>query len=64
MQNKNYKIEKELIKFNLLTQERVGLNKPNRLYLLKPNYDIEASHIKELPNSQFQNNEFEVLELI
>ena len=53
--NKNYKIKKELISFNLLTQERVGLNKPNRLYLLKPNYDIKA---KELPNSQFQNNEF------
>ena len=44
MQNKNYKIKKELISFNLLTQERVGLNKPNRLYLLKPNYDIKASH--------------------
>ena len=29
-------------------QERVGLNKPNRLYLLKPNYDIEASLTKEL----------------
>ena len=63
MQNKNYKIEKELIKFNLLTQERVGLNKPNRLYLLKPNYDIEASHIKELQihssrtmNLEVQNN--------
>ncbi len=55
---KNYKIKKELISFNLLTQERVGLNKPNRLYLLKPNYDIKASHSKELPNSQFQNNEF------
>ncbi|MCC3681181.1 replication protein, partial [Staphylococcus epidermidis] len=52
------KLKKELISFNLLTQERVGLNKPNRLYLLKPNYDIKASHSKELPNSQFQNNEF------
>jgi hypothetical protein len=53
------KKKKELISFNLLTQERVGLNKPNRLYhLLKPNYDIKASHSKELPNSQFQNNEF------
>ena len=52
------KLKKELIKFNLLTQERVGLNKPNRLYLLKPNYNIKASHTKELPNSQFQNNEF------
>ena len=46
------------MKFNLLTQELVGLNKPNRLYLLKPNYNNEISHSKELPNSQFQNNEF------
>jgi hypothetical protein len=58
-QKKIIKKKKELISFNLLTQERVGLNKPNRLYLLKPNYDIlKASHSKELPNSQFQNNEF------
>lgn len=57
-EQKIIKLKKELIKFNLLTQERVGLNKPNRLYLLKPNYDVKASHTKELPNSQFQNNEF------
>lgn len=57
-EQKIIKLKKELIKFNLLTQERVGLNKPNRLYLLKPNYDSKASHTKELPNSQFQNNEF------
>ena len=57
-EQKIIKLKKELISFNLLTQERVGLNKPNRLYLLKPNYDIKASHSKELPNSQFQNNEF------
>ena len=57
-EQKIIKLKKELIRFNLLTQERVGLNKPNRLYLLKPNYDIKASHTKELPNSQFQNNEF------
>ena len=57
-EQKIIKLKKELIKFNLLTQERVGLNKPNRLYLLKPNYNIKASHTKELPNSQFQNNEF------
>ena len=56
-EQKIIKLKKELIKFNLLTQERVGLNKPNRLYLLKPNYDNKASHTKELPNSQFQNNE-------
>ena len=57
-EQKIIKLKKELISFNLLTQERVGLNKPNRLYLLKPNYDIKASRTKELPNSQFQNNEF------
>ncbi|WP_180526905.1 replication initiator protein A [Staphylococcus haemolyticus] len=57
-EQKIIKLKKELISFNLLTQERVGLNKPNRLYLLKPNYGIKASHSKELPNSQFQNNEF------
>lgn len=57
-EQKIIKLKKELVKFNLLTQERVGLNKPNRLYLLKPNYDIKAFRTKELPNSQFQNNEF------
>ena len=57
-EQKIIKLKKELVSFNLLTQERVGLNKPNRLYLLKPNYDVEGSHSKELPNSQFQNNEF------
>ena len=57
-EQKIIKLKKELVKFNLLTQERVGLNKPNRLYLLKPNYNNETSHSKELPNSQFQNNEF------
>lgn len=57
-EQKIIKLKKELISFNLLTQERVGLNKPNRLYLLKPNYDIKPSHSKELPNSLFQNNEF------
>ena len=57
-EQKIIKLKKELISFNLLTQERVGLNKPNRLYLLKPNYGIKSSHSKELPNSQFQNNEF------
>ena len=49
-EQKIIKLKKELISFNLLIQERVGLNKPNRLYLLKPNYDIKASHSKELPN--------------
>ena len=51
-EQKIIKLKKELVSFNLLTQERVGLNKPNRLYLLKPNYDMEVSRTKELPNSQ------------
>ncbi len=51
-EQKIIKLKKELVSFNLLTQERVGLNKPNRLYLLKPNYNIKSSHTKELPNSQ------------
>ncbi|CAC6886331.1 TPA: replication initiator protein A [Staphylococcus aureus] len=56
-EQKIIKLKKELVNFNLLTQERVGLNKPNRLYLLKPNYDIEASLTKELPNSQSNDTE-------
>ncbi|MET1540195.1 replication initiator protein A [Staphylococcus aureus] len=56
-EQKIIKLKKELISFNLLTQKRVGLNKPNRLYLLKPNYDIKASHSKELPNSQSNDTE-------
>ena len=51
-EQKIIKLKKELVNFNLLTQERVGLNKPKRLYLLKPNYDMEVSRTKELPNSQ------------
>ncbi|WP_316960163.1 replication initiator protein A [Staphylococcus simulans] len=56
-EQKIIKLKKELIKFNLLLQERVGLNKPNKLYLLKPKYTTNASSRKELPNSQFRNNE-------
>ncbi|MEJ7508933.1 DnaD/phage-associated family protein [Staphylococcus simulans] len=56
-EQKIIKLKKELIKFNLLLQERVGLNKPNKLYLLKPKYTSNTSSRKELPNSQFRNNE-------
>ena len=41
------KIKKELEKVNLLIQKRQGLNKPNLLYLLKPEIqksDIYTSH--------------------
>ncbi|PTJ88933.1 DnaD domain protein [Staphylococcus simulans] len=56
-EQKIIKLKKELIKFNLLLQERVGLNKPNRLYLLKPKYPPKTSNDKELPFSQFRNCE-------
>src|SRR5699024_3950937 len=45
------KLKKELEKHNLIINERQGLNKPNRIYLLEPTYD------KELINSKFQNKE-------
>ena len=43
---------KKLEKYNLIINERQGLNKPNKIYLLEPTYD------KELINSKFQNKEF------
>lgn len=46
------KLKKELEKYNLIINERQGLNKPNKIYLLEPTYD------KELINSKFQNKEF------
>ncbi|HHA0702353.1 replication initiator protein A [Staphylococcus aureus] len=45
------KLKKELEKYNLIMNERQGLNKPNKIYLLEPTYD------KELINSKFQNKE-------
>ncbi|NDP54723.1 replication initiator protein A [Staphylococcus aureus] len=45
------KLKKELEKYNLIINERQGLNKPNKIYLLEPTYD------KELTNSKFQNKE-------
>ncbi|MBE9430427.1 replication initiator protein A [Staphylococcus epidermidis] len=45
------KLKKELEKHNLIINERQGLNKPNRIYLLEPTY------YKELINSKFQNKE-------
>lgn len=45
------KLKKELEKFNLIINERQGLNKPNKIYLLEPSYD------KELTNCKFQNKQ-------
>lgn len=63
------KIKKELTDLGLLTQKRQGLNKPNMLYLLKPevtdtdiyrmekkdNIGHEVNNDKELKDVKFQN---------
>lgn len=51
------KIKKELEKFNLLEQERIGLNKPNRIYILEPNTPNKTSSGKEFRKSKFQSSE-------
>ena len=40
------KLKKELEKFNLNLNERQGLNKPNKIYLLEPSYDKELTNCK------------------
>ena len=50
-QNQIIKLKKELEKFNLIINERQGLNRPNKIYLLEPSYD------KELTNRKFQNKQ-------
>ncbi|WP_271081991.1 replication initiator protein A [Staphylococcus epidermidis] len=51
------KIKKELESFNLLEQERMGLNKPNKKYILEPQKPYEDSSVKEFRKSKFQNSE-------
>lgn len=40
------KLKKELESFNLITNERQGLNKPNKIYLLEPSYNTELKNFK------------------
>ena len=40
------KLKKELEKYNLIVNERQGLNKPNKIYLLEPMYDKELTNSK------------------
>ena len=51
------KIKRELESFNLLEQERMGLNKPNKIYILEPQKPYEDSSVKEFRKSKFQNSE-------
>lgn len=57
------KIKKELITAELLEQERTGLNKPNKLYLLNPRVtEDDIYKIKEKESKELQGNHFENLE--
>ena len=51
------KIKKELENFNLLEQERIGLNKPNKIYILEPKKPYKTNDSKEFRKSKFQNSE-------
>lgn len=54
------KIKKELEKVDLLEQKRLGLNKPNMLYLMKPivtDSDIYQIQNEERPNETSQDKE-------
>lgn len=48
------KIKKELEKAELLFQKRMGLNRPNRLYLLRP--EVEATDVYQQVSSQTSDN--------
>ena len=55
------KIKKELADMSLLEESRLGMNKPNRIYLLKPNMVMDTG----LPDSgspESGNHEFQKLE--
>ncbi|MCH4446433.1 DnaD domain protein [Staphylococcus haemolyticus] len=59
--NKIIKIKKELESVDLLEQKRQGLNKPNLLYLKKPNVtDEDIYKIHESENSDKDSNDTEV----
>ncbi|MDT0758515.1 replication initiator protein A [Staphylococcus epidermidis] len=51
------KIKKELENFNLLEQERMGLNKPNKIYILEPQTPFKYNTNKEFRKSKFQSFE-------
>lgn len=49
------KIKKELENFNLLEQERIGLNKPNKIYILEPQKTPKHNDNKDFRKSKLQN---------
>lgn len=50
------KIKRELEEYNLLVQKRMGLNKPNRLYLLRPEITAEDAYIQANEEAEMQEH--------
>lgn len=50
------KIKKELEEYGLLVQKRMGLNKPNRLYLLRPEITAEDAYIQANEEAEMQEH--------
>lgn len=48
------KYKRELAKYNLLFEKRVGQGIPNRLYVLKPNYSKADTYLKEEKDHNFK----------
>lgn len=49
------KVKKELIKKGLLYQKRMGLNQPNRLYLLRPEVSAQDVYVQEKKEQELEN---------
>lgn len=50
------KIKKELEEYGLLVQKRMGLNRPNRLYLLRPEITAEDAYIQANEEAKMQEH--------
>lgn len=49
------KVKNELINKNLLFQKRMGLNQPNRLYLLRPEVTAQDVYVQEKKEQELEN---------
>lgn len=49
------KVKNELINKNLLFQKRMGLNQPNRLYLLRPEVSAQDVYVQEKKEQELEN---------
>lgn len=60
---KAIKVKKELIKFNLIEDIRVGLNKPNKIYILNINYLECIDNTRKSENRNSKSKEIETLKV-